>query len=144
MVRPSTIEGIEPRTLDVPTGKGRQRSNTGSQDSLEVVNHLKDYNENGDCDLDEEDEEEEEEKGDQSKDSDDAGLSDEGLGDITSEASNSPQPPPKDALTNNNEELENDGYHHRASPESSGTTEKERLHCDNPRKAFMDNLIEGN
>merc|ERR1719273_3104568 len=93
MVRPSTIEGIEPRTLDVPAGKGRQRSNTGSQDSLEVVNHLKDYNENGDCDLDEEDEEEEEEKGDQSKDSDDAGLSDEGLGDITSEASNSPQPP---------------------------------------------------
>ena len=92
----------------------------------------------------------EEEKADQSKDSDDAGqLSDEGLGDITSEASNSPQPPPKDpdSLTNNNEnELEN--YLHppspRTSPKSSSEkSEKERLHCDNPRKAFMENLIEG-
>ena len=92
----------------------------------------------------------EEEKADQSKDSDDAGqLSDEGLGDITSEASNSPQPPPKDpdSLTNNNEnELEN--YLHSPSPRtspksSSEKSEKERLHCDNPRKAFMENLIEG-
>ena len=95
-----------------------------------------------------------EEKADQSKDSDDAGqLSDEGLGDITSEASNSPQPPPKDpdSLTNNNEhfpthELEN--YLHPPSsqtgPKSSlDKSEKERIHCDNPRKAFMENLIEG-
>merc|ERR1712110_1203933 len=126
MVRPNIIEGIEPHNLDVPVGNhGRKRSTTsGSQDSLEVlevVNHLKvDYNENG-TDCDNNDEEYEEEKADQSKDSDDAGqLSDEGLGDITSEASNSPQPPPKDpdSLTNNNEnELEN--YLHPPSPRTS-------------------------
>ena len=148
MVRPNTIEGIEPLNLDktpVDRNGGRKRSTTGSQDSLEaleVVNHLKDYNENGGCDLDDEDEGQEE-KADQSKDSDDAGLSDEGLGDITSEASNSPQPPPKDqdALTNNNEheELEeHDSYLHplpsRTSPKSgvnSENSKKERLHCDN-------------
>jgi len=147
MVRPNTIEGIEPLNLDktpVDRNGGRKRSTTGSQDSLEaleVVNHLKDYNENGRCDLDDE-EEGQEEKADQSKDSDDAGLSDEGLGDITSEASNSPQPPPKDqdALTNNNdnEELEeHDSYLHplpsRTSPKSvnSENSKKERLHCDN-------------
>lgn len=156
MVRPNNIEGIEPHNLDVPMGNhGRKRSTTsGSQDSLEVlevVNHLKvDYNENG-TDCDNHDEDYEEEKADQSKDSDDAGqLSDEGLGDITSEASNSPQPPPKDpdSLTNNNEhELEN--YLHPPSRRtslnsSSEKSEKERLHCDNPRKAFMDNLIEDN
>ena len=147
MVRPNTIEGIEPLNLDktpVDRNGGRKRSTTGSQDSLEaleVVNHLKDYNENGGCDLDDE-EEGQEEKADQSKDSDDAGLSDEGLGDITSEASNSPQPPPKDqdALTNNNEHEgleEHDSYLHplpsRTSPKSvnSENSKKERLHCDN-------------
>ena len=152
MVRPNTIEGIEPLNLDktpvTDRNGGRKRSTTGSQDSLEaleVVNHLKkDYNENGGCDLDDEEDEGQEEKADQSKDSDDAGLSDEGLGDITSEASNSPQPPPKDqdALTNNNEheELEeHDSYlpplmPSRTSPKSgvnSENSKKERLHCDN-------------
>ena len=87
--RPKNIDGIEPRNLDVPKGPRSNRS-TASEDSLEesvveVNNHLKDYNENG---------HEGREKADESKDSDiDAGLSDEGLGDITSEASNSPQPP---------------------------------------------------
>lgn len=93
MMRPTTIDGIEPHSLDVPPASSCNRST--SEDSLEEMNnHVKDYNENGN----------EDEKGDQSKDSDDAGLSDEGLGDLTSEASNSPQPPLTTKANNNNED----------------------------------------
>ena len=88
--RPNNIEGIEPHNLEVPTSKASIRST--SEDSLE---QCKDYNENG---LEVEGENEVQE--DLSKDSDDEDEGDEGLGDIASEASNSPQPPL--SLSNNN------------------------------------------
>ena len=84
--RPNNIEGIEPRNLEVPTKAMRSTS----EDSLEQ--QCKDYNENG---LEAENEVQE----DLSKDSDED-EGDEGLGDIASEASNSPQPPL--SLSNNN------------------------------------------
>ena len=88
--RPNNIEGIEPHNLEVPTSKASIRST--SEDSLE---QCKDYNENG---LEVEGENEVQE--DLSKGSDDEDEGDEGLGDIASEASNSPQPPL--SLSNNN------------------------------------------
>jgi len=92
LARPTTIEGIEPQHVNVPVAHLRRST---SEDSLEENGHHGDYNQNGNVEEDEEEEvDDDEEKEDQSKESDDdAGLSDEGLGDITSEASNSPQPP---------------------------------------------------
>ena len=81
MVRPTTIDGIQPHKLEIPglepaTNSCRNSQRSTSEDSLDGVNGNSS------------------EKADRSKDSEDeAGLSDEGLGDITSEASNSPQPP---------------------------------------------------
>ena len=86
--RPTSIDGLQPHNLEIPSMENHRHST--SEDSLEGNdeeevndNCIKYFNENA-----------EEEKRDQSKDSEDeAGLSDEGLGDLTSEASNSPQPP---------------------------------------------------
>ena len=91
LVRPNTIEGIEPHHLNVPASHHRRSTSEDSLEDDENEGH-QDYNQNGNVET----AADQEEKGDQSKDSDDeAGqLSDEGLGDITSEASNSPQPPP--------------------------------------------------
>ena len=90
--RPNNIEGIEPHNLEVPTSKASIRST--SEDSLEQ--QCKDYNENGLEEVEGENEVQE----DLSKDSDEEDEGDEGLGDIASEASNSPQPPL--SLSNNN------------------------------------------
>lgn len=80
--RPTSIEGIQPHQLHPPMLELNQNLAT-SEDSLEEENG----NNNNHSD------EDEDEKRDNSKESDDAGLSDEGLGDLNSEASNSPQPP---------------------------------------------------
>ena len=78
--------------MEVPTSKASIRST--SEDSLEQ--QCKDYNENGLEEVEGENEVQE----DLSKDSDEEDEGDEGLGDIASEASNSPQPPL--SLSNNN------------------------------------------
>ena len=100
-MRPNKIEGIEPHNLEVPQKSSSPRST--SEDSLE---QCKDYNENG---LEAENENEvgeaveaNSEVHDLSKDSDED-EGDEGLGDIASEASNSPQPPLN--LSNNNKSI---------------------------------------
>ena len=100
-MRPNKIEGIEPHNLEVPQ-KSSSSPRSTSEDSLE---QCKDYNENG---LQAENENEVEaveansEVHDLSKDSDED-EGDEGLGDIASEASNSPQPPLN--LSNNNKTI---------------------------------------
>ena len=92
LMRPNKIEGIEPHNLEVPQKSPRSTS----EDSLE---QCKDYNENG---LGVENEAVEAER-DLSKDSEED-EGDEGLGDIASEASNSPQPPL--SLSNNNKTIQ--------------------------------------
>ena len=101
-MRPNKIEGIEPHNLEVPQ---KSSSRATSEDSLE---QCKDYNENG---LQAENENEVEaveeansEVHDLSKASEDEDEGDEGLGDIASEASNSPQPP-LNSLSNNNKTI---------------------------------------
>ena len=83
--------------MEVPTSKASIRST--SEDSLEQ--QCKDYNENGLEEVEGENEVQE----DLSKDSDEEDEGDEGLGDIASEASNSPQPPL--SLSNNNTVVNN-------------------------------------
>merc|ERR1712038_67267 len=65
--RPTSIDGLRPHLLEVPPNNHKRAH---SEDSLNEI-----------------------EEEDEDEDDDEAGLSDEGLGDITSEASNSPQPP---------------------------------------------------
>lgn len=85
MTRPSKIDGIQPHQLELPQ-KNQVRSS--SEDSLETEHDINANNDN------------ETMKEDIRNSDEDAGLSDEGLGDITSEASNSPQPPATKANNN--------------------------------------------
>lgn len=126
ITRPTNIAGIQAHHLEVVNNgepKNRHMSNT-SDDSLDGEVNNADYNENGNA-LPAANSDEDDEKRDASKDeSDDAGLSDEGLGDITSEASNSPQPP----MSNNLVHSDND---------CSSTTNNNAFECTT--KSVCDN-----
>lgn len=93
--RPTSIDGLRPHLLEVPNHK---RASTHSEDSLEEEEEEEDDEaakdiENGNTTGSDEEEKRDGIKDSEDEDDDEAGLSDEGLGDITSEASNSPQPP---------------------------------------------------
>lgn len=125
--RPTSLTGITGHTVS----NDSEDSLDGHQDQEEVLQNGK-YEE-------EEDDEEEEEKNDESKnDSDDAGLSDEGLGDITSEASNSPQPPHHDPGTDAFSDT-------KAKKSSSEPPQKQhKTVCDNENNVEAEEAVTNN
>lgn len=110
MPRPNNIDGIQPHQLELPQ-KNPVRSS--SEDSLETEHDINANNGNAIKEDNEKNSDEE----------DEAGLSDEGLGDITSEASNSPQPPPASSATSSTKANNN--------VEEAFSNHKRLVKCDN-------------